>query len=302
MYEDEPQDKVFDVLGEAVFGEHPLGRPIIGRAEVVRDTPLEAIGRFHADRYVPGQHGGRGGGVGRSRRGGGAGARAPARRCGPRRGGARPARSPDDAAGRACASSARTPSSTTCAWARRASPATTSAASPCACWTTCWAVPAARGCSRRCASAAAWPTACTRSPASTPAPARWGSTWVRGATPWRPRSAWWATSWSGCAGSRSRADELERSKENVKGRLVLSLESTSARMNRLGSSVLTGVPLLTVDELIERIDARHAGRRRGAGRELLDPAAPVGRRDRRPEPRRRSTPRWTRCARRWPRA
>jgi hypothetical protein len=27
-------------------------------------------------------------------------------------------------------------------------------------------------------------------------------------------------------------------------------------MNRLGSSVLTGVPLLSVDELIERIDDR----------------------------------------------
>ena len=32
MYEDDPQDTVFDVLGQAVFGEHPLGRPIIGRA------------------------------------------------------------------------------------------------------------------------------------------------------------------------------------------------------------------------------------------------------------------------------
>src|SRR3954453_22663536 len=32
MYEDDPQDKVFDVLGEAVFGAHPLGRAIIGRA------------------------------------------------------------------------------------------------------------------------------------------------------------------------------------------------------------------------------------------------------------------------------
>src|SRR5215217_777492 len=30
MYEDDPQDKVFDVLGEAVFGSHPLGRAIIG--------------------------------------------------------------------------------------------------------------------------------------------------------------------------------------------------------------------------------------------------------------------------------
>ena len=32
MYEDDPQDTVFDVLGDAVFGDHPLGRPIIGRA------------------------------------------------------------------------------------------------------------------------------------------------------------------------------------------------------------------------------------------------------------------------------
>ena len=30
MYDDDPQDKVFDVLGHAVFGDHPLGRAIIG--------------------------------------------------------------------------------------------------------------------------------------------------------------------------------------------------------------------------------------------------------------------------------
>jgi len=49
--------------------------------------------------------------------------------------------------------------------------------------------------------------------------------------------------------------ELERAKENLKGRVVLSLESTGARMNRLGSSVLTGVPLLTVDDVVRRVDA-----------------------------------------------
>ncbi len=27
MYEDEPQDKVHDILSEAIFGDHPLGRP-----------------------------------------------------------------------------------------------------------------------------------------------------------------------------------------------------------------------------------------------------------------------------------
>ncbi len=53
MYEDDPQDTVFDVLGEAVFGGHPLGRPIIGRAPVIRDTPVDQIAAFHAARYVP---------------------------------------------------------------------------------------------------------------------------------------------------------------------------------------------------------------------------------------------------------
>jgi predicted Zn-dependent peptidase len=36
---------------------------------------------------------------------------------------------------------------------------------------------------------------------------------------------------------------------------VLALESTTARMDRLGSSVLADMPVLSVDELIERIDA-----------------------------------------------
>ncbi len=55
MYLDDPQDTVFDVLGEAVFGDHPLGRSIIGRAPVIAETPVEAIRAFHAARYVPGR-------------------------------------------------------------------------------------------------------------------------------------------------------------------------------------------------------------------------------------------------------
>ena len=46
-----------------------------------------------------------------------------------------------------------------------------------------------------------------------------------------------------------------RAKENLKGRVVLALESTGARMNRLGSEVLAGAPLLSLDETVERIDA-----------------------------------------------
>ena len=53
MYEDDPQDKVFDVLGEAVFGGHPLGRAIIGRADVVGSAGPDALRAFHAARYVP---------------------------------------------------------------------------------------------------------------------------------------------------------------------------------------------------------------------------------------------------------
>ena len=53
MYEDDPQEKVFDLVGSAVFGEHPLGRAIIGRAQVIKETPAEEIARFHAARYAP---------------------------------------------------------------------------------------------------------------------------------------------------------------------------------------------------------------------------------------------------------
>jgi predicted Zn-dependent peptidase len=52
MYEDEPQDKVHDVLAGAIFGDHPLGRPIIGRADVVSSVPVPEIASWHDGRYV----------------------------------------------------------------------------------------------------------------------------------------------------------------------------------------------------------------------------------------------------------
>jgi predicted Zn-dependent peptidase len=51
MYEDEPSDKVHDVLAGAVFGDHPLGRPIIGQAKVVRSVPVPEIAAYHGARY-----------------------------------------------------------------------------------------------------------------------------------------------------------------------------------------------------------------------------------------------------------
>jgi predicted Zn-dependent peptidase len=53
MYEDEPSDKVHDVLAAAVFGDHPLGRPIIGRADVISSVPVPQIAAWHDGRYVP---------------------------------------------------------------------------------------------------------------------------------------------------------------------------------------------------------------------------------------------------------
>jgi predicted Zn-dependent peptidase len=51
MYEDEPQDKVHDVLSAAIFGDHPLGRPVIGRGEVISSLTVEEIAAYHGARY-----------------------------------------------------------------------------------------------------------------------------------------------------------------------------------------------------------------------------------------------------------
>jgi predicted Zn-dependent peptidase len=54
MYDDAPQELVHDLIAEAVFGDHPLGRPVIGTAEVISSIPREAIARYHDTMYVPG--------------------------------------------------------------------------------------------------------------------------------------------------------------------------------------------------------------------------------------------------------
>lgn len=68
------------------------------------------------------------------------------------------------------------------------------------------------------------------------------------------------------------ASELERSRENVKGRMVLALESTAARMNRLGASLLAGLPLLTIDEAVAKVEAVTMEDVQALAAELFDPA------------------------------
>jgi predicted Zn-dependent peptidase len=50
-------------------------------------------------------------------------------------------------------------------------------------------------------------------------------------------------------------EELVRTKQQLKSSTLLALESTSARMNRVGRSVITGAELLTPDEISARIEA-----------------------------------------------
>jgi predicted Zn-dependent peptidase len=53
MYEDTPQELVHDLISEAVFGDHPLGRPVIGTADVISSIPRDNIANYHDTLYVP---------------------------------------------------------------------------------------------------------------------------------------------------------------------------------------------------------------------------------------------------------
>ncbi len=76
---------------------------------------------------------------------------------------------------------------------------------------------------------------------------------------------------SDIASGNVRADELARAKEYLKGRILLSLESTSARMTRLGKSTISGTPLLTPEEVVRRLQAVTAGEISELAAALLSP-------------------------------
>jgi predicted Zn-dependent peptidase len=268
MYEDDPQDKVFDVLGEAVFGDHPLGRAIIGRAEVIRGVPLEAIRAFHDGRYVP--------------------ANVVVAAAG--------AVDHETVVGLVLDGLPEAPGA---AAAGPPPPADLSAhvrfeRKDTEQYHVCVGGPGiARDDDRRFAL-----RVLDNVLGGTTSSRLFQEVRERRGLAYSVYS--FSSQYAGIGqvgiyvGTRAdnlaealrvvadelgrlredpaSSDELERSKENVKGRLLLSLESTSARMNRLGSSVLTGVPLLTVDELVERIDAVTVEDLEALAAELFDPA------------------------------
>ncbi|MEN8376317.1 MAG: pitrilysin family protein [Gemmatimonadota bacterium] len=67
------------------------------------------------------------------------------------------------------------------------------------------------------------------------------------------------------------ADELEDGRNQLKGSLLLSLESTSARLQRLVGAELYGEPWLTPDELAAKIDAVSAEDAARAAAVAFDP-------------------------------
>jgi predicted Zn-dependent peptidase len=252
MYEDDPQDKVFDVLGEAVFGDHPLGRSIIGRAQVVAETPVDRIAAFHAARYVPRNVViAAAGAVDHDALVELAAARVPA--------------------SGAVAADAPMPAGDALAREVRFERKDTEQYHVCV-----GGSGLARDDERRFAlrvlDTIFGGTSSSRlfqevreqrglAYAVSSFTGQYADTGQVGLyVGTRPDNLAEALEVIARELTRLRrepasAEELARAKENLKGRIVLSLESTGARMNRLGSHILGDVPLLTVDELIARIDA-----------------------------------------------
>jgi predicted Zn-dependent peptidase len=54
MIEDSPQELIHDLITEAVFGDHPLGRPVLGSADVIERVTKRSIAAYHRSRYTAG--------------------------------------------------------------------------------------------------------------------------------------------------------------------------------------------------------------------------------------------------------
>jgi predicted Zn-dependent peptidase len=250
MYEDEPSDKVHDVLAGAIFGDHPLGRPVIGRAEVISSVPVPQIASWHDGRYVPDNIVvAAAGNLDHDRIVELVGAAFPAN-------GATP---PQLAVSPETAPTTRFHVKETEQYHLALG-----------------ARGLARGDERRFA-LRILDTILGGSTSSrlfqevrekrglaysvysyTSAYADTGQVGLYVGT--RPDNVGEAMKVIGDELNRLQSDgvthaELDRARENSKGRTVLAMESSAARMNRIGSAVLMGVPLLTVDEVLARLDA-----------------------------------------------
>jgi predicted Zn-dependent peptidase len=252
MYEDDPQEKVFDVLGEAVFADHPLGRAIIGRAPVIAETPVQDIAEFHAGRYVPSNVViAAAGAIEHERLVELAAERVPA----------------TAANGGKPTSSAPVPSPARRRFERKDTEQ----------YHVCLGGPGLSRHDERRFAIRVLDTIFGGTSSSRlfqEIRERRGLAYAVYSFTNGYQDAGQVGLYLGTRGDNlaqaleviglelqrlgeepATKDELERAKENLKGRVVLSLESTGARMNRLGSEVLAGAPLLSLDEVVERIEA-----------------------------------------------
>ena len=78
------------------------------------------------------------------------------------------------------------------------------------------------------------------------------------------------------AAGKLRKGELARAKESLKGRIMLSMESTSNRMSRLGKSLIADTELLTLRADHRGDRRRRRGRDRGARRRAARARPAVG--------------------------
>ena len=192
MNDDDPADIVHEAFAAQLFGDTPLGRPILGTADSINSIAARADRRplprqVHAAEPGGGRRGQRATTTRSSqlvREAFGDAAASPAAAPDPRArrpGAALPGGcGPRRAAGVAAASSRRT----WCSACDGAVPATTTAGSRSACSTPPSAAACPPGCSRRSGRSAGWPTRSTASPRSTPTPACGACTWA--ACPPRP--------------------------------------------------------------------------------------------------------------------
>ena len=256
MYEDTPQELVHDLFSQAVFGDHPLGPAgdRHGGGHLDRQPPRALVLSPHRVRAGERRRRGRGEPRARPPRRAAPAERAPRGRSGARRHARPPAararcRSPSSA------SSARRPSSTTSASARRASRAPIAAASPPRSSTRSSAARRRRGLfqeirEKRGMAYSVYSFA-----------AQYTDTGVIGVYVGTREENLGACieicveQIGEIAAGRLRKGELERAKESLKGRIVLSLESTSNRMSRLGKSLITDTELMTLERVMAEIDA-----------------------------------------------
>jgi predicted Zn-dependent peptidase len=54
MHEDSPEDLVHDVFTEALWPDHPLGRPVLGTSATIQAATRASVHRFYRRHYVPG--------------------------------------------------------------------------------------------------------------------------------------------------------------------------------------------------------------------------------------------------------